>query len=202
MNFQILNKKQAELLTKLKIFKDDFYLSGGTAIALHLGHRRSIDFDFFSYANFDNLKIKQKINKINKISAVLIDEKSELTVIVSNVKITFLHYPFKVDSFVFDQNFKTLDLLSLAALKAYALGRRAKWKDYVDLYFILQKHNLKEIVTRAKNIFKKQFNEKNFYQQLSYFQDIDYSEQVDYIEGFEVSENKIKNYLKNVSIDV
>ncbi len=66
-------------------------------------------------------------------------------------------------------------------MKAYALGRRAKWKDYVDLYFILQRHTIKEILTQTKRIFAGAFSEVNFREQLSYFDDIDYTEEVEYI---------------------
>jgi len=202
MHYQILNKKQAEVLANLKSFKKDFYLAGGTSIALHIGHRKSIDLDFFSEKDFDNLSIYKKLKKIGDISSVLIDNESEYTLIVSSVKLTFLNYPFPVKNTIEEENFKTVDLLSLAALKAYALGRRAKWKDYVDLYFIFQEHSLNEVVLKTKEIFKSAFNEKNFYQQLSYFKDIDYSEEVDYMKGFEKNEEEIKKYLTKISLNI
>jgi len=86
--------------------------------------------------------------------------------------------------------------LTLAAMKAYALGRRAKWKDYVDLYFIINKyHSIKKIIARGKDIFKAEFNERIFREQLAYFKDLDYREEVDYLPGFAVSEEKIKKAL-------
>ncbi|MBW6441419.1 hypothetical protein K0B04_00730 [Patescibacteria group bacterium] len=42
------------------------------------------------------------------------------------------------------------DVLTLGAMKAFALGKRAKWKDYVDLFFILKIHDIGEIVNKAK----------------------------------------------------
>jgi hypothetical protein len=88
------------------------------------------------------------------------------------------------------------DLLTLAAMKAYALGRRAKWKDYVDLYFIMRdKFGIKKICAAAKKIFGVNFNEKNFRVQLTYFKDLDYSEQVDYLPGFKVDDRVIKKAL-------
>jgi|AntRauTorcE11897_2_1112592.scaffolds.fasta_scaffold19698_3 hypothetical protein len=202
MNFQILDKKQLNILSKLKDFKKDFYLAGGTAIALHFGHRKSIYLDFFSEKEFNNKIIAKKLRKIGEISRVLIDEKSEYTVIVSGVKLTFLHYPFKVSSIIEQDYFRTLDAVSLAALKAYALGRRAKWKDYVDLYFVFQDYSISDVVEEAKKIFSQYFNTKNFYQQLSYFADIDYSEKVYYMKGFEIEEKVIKKYLKKISLQV
>ena len=202
MNFQILDKKQLNILSKLKDFKKDFYLAGGTAIALHFGHRKSIYLDFFSEKEFNNKIIAKKLRKIGEISRVLIDEKSVYTVIVSGVKLTFLHYPFKVSSIIEQDYFRTLDAVSLAALKAYALGRRAKWKDYVDLYFVFQDYSISDVVEEAKKIFSQYFNTKNFYQQLSYFADIDYSEKVYYMKGFEIEEKVIKKYLKKISLQV
>lgn len=202
MHKEILNKKQSEFLPFLKNFSKDFVLVGGTAIALYLGHRRSIDFDLFSLKEIDSLKIQKKIIKTKKVQTVFIDSKDEYTILVDGIKLTFLYYPFKID---FNNNLDDIisltDLETLAALKAYALGRRSKWKDYVDLYFILKSGiNLNKIIKKADKIFENNFNEKIFRTQLSYFNDIDYSEQVDYLKGFEVNDKKIKEELLDFSL--
>ena len=96
---------------------------------------------------------------------------------------------------------KTADLLTLAALKAYALGRRAKWKDYVDLYFVMRDfYSLDKITKRAREIFGDLFNEKIFRTQLAYFKDIDYSEEVIWTPKFEVKDAEIKKCLLEWSI--
>ena len=93
------------------------------------------------------------------------------------------------------------DLLSLAAMKAFALGRRAKWKDYVDLYFMINKyHSIKKIVKRCDDIFKNEFNERIFREALSYFDDINYDEEVEFLPGFKVSDNIIKKKLIEFSV--
>lgn len=61
MHKEILNHDQTNLLSLLKDFKREFYLVGGTAIALHIGHRRSIDFDLFKEKPFIALKVLTKI---------------------------------------------------------------------------------------------------------------------------------------------
>lgn len=201
MHFEILNDKQKKILPNLRGFKKDFSLAGGTAIALQLGHRHSIDFDFFSNKPFGNLSLYNKLNKVLKIDHVLIDQKDEYTFISAGVKLTFLYYPFPVDFLLIQDNFKTTDIITLGALKAYALGRRAKWKDYVDLYFIYKSGvEIKDIAKKAILIFGSVFNEKNFYLQLAYFSDIDYSEQVDYLPGCEISDSVIKQNLKKISL--
>ena len=60
MHKEILTKEQLELLPLVKVFAKDFGLVSGTVIALHIGHRRSIDFDLFTEKPFNNLRVKQK----------------------------------------------------------------------------------------------------------------------------------------------
>ncbi len=202
MHKEILTKPQKKLLPIIKELSANFYLVGGTAIALHIGHRESIDFDLFTYSKFSNLKIRNLLDKRVKISKTLINELDQYTVMVNGVKITCLCYPFKVKSNIKPNDIIFMpDLLALAAMKAYALNRRAKWKDYVDLYFILKDyHSLEEIIKKAESIFKKEFSRKNFLSALSYFKDIDYSEKINYLPGFEVSNEKVKKTLKTFSL--
>ncbi|MDD3711435.1 MAG: nucleotidyl transferase AbiEii/AbiGii toxin family protein [Patescibacteria group bacterium] len=202
MHQEVLNKKQLNFLPFLSNFSKEFFLVGGTAIALYLGHRKSIDFDLFSLEEINSLKIQKKITKTKKIQAVFINSKDEYTILVDDIKLTFLYYPFKFDSKENIDNIISLpDLETLAALKAYALGRRSKWKDYVDLYFILNNGiSLAKIIKKANSIFKESFNEKIFRTQLAYFSDIDYSEKVDYIDTFKVDDKEIKDYLSQVSL--
>lgn len=199
---EILTKEQVELLPIVSSFSKDFGLVGGTAIALHIGHRESIDFDLFSPEEFNNLKIRNKIAKVKKIDQVIKDESGHFAFIINKVQFTFLWYPFKV---IFSENvndvIKIPDLLTLAAMKAYALGRREKWKDYVDLYFIIKSHHsVKDISKKAKEIFGNEFNEKLFRSQLSYFEGISYQEPVIYKKGFGVSEEVVKKELIKFSL--
>ena len=199
---QVLSSNQKALLPLIGKFSPAFGLVGGTAIALQLGYRRSMDFDLFTENEFDNEKVRDTIRKNNKIQETLVENPNELTLLVDNVKITFYKYPFRVSfSKDFDSLIRLPDLLTLAAMKAFALGKRAKWKDYVDLYFIFKHNSLKDIVERAENLFGSEFNEKLLREQLSYFKDIDYSEKIDYLEGFEVSDEKIKKELTRISLE-
>lgn len=202
MHKEILIKEQIELLPLVKAFNKDFGLVGGTAIALHLGHRRSIDFDLFTDKEFHNKIIKRIIAKFYKTGKIIMDRTGEYTIIVKNVKITFFSFPFKIDfSGQLNSVIKLPDLLTLAAMKAYALGRRPKWKDYVDLYFITKHHfTIKDISKRANKIFSSEFNEKLFRSQLAYFKDINYDEKIIFMPGFEVSDKIIKKELIKFSL--
>lgn len=203
MHKEILTEQQVKLLPLIEKFSENFGLVGGTAIALHIGHRESVDFDLFILEELDSSKIKRKITDDFNIEKVFVNEDEEYTVLVNGVKITFLHYPFEIEfKDKLDNVIKVADLLTLSAMKAYALGRRAKWKDYVDMYFILKNHHsLAEIIGKAKQIFSLEFNEKIFRTQLAYFEDIDYTEQVIYRKGFETDDKIIKNSLIDFSLN-
>lgn len=197
----ILVADQELLLPFIKLFSSDFYLVGGTAIALHLGHRRSIDFDLFTETIFDPMTIRRKILQDKTIDHTFSQGSGELTVLINKVKVTFFHYPFTIErNVLFEQIISLPDLITLGAMKAFALGRRAKWKDYVDLYFIFQKYSFQELIDRTSNIFKTEFNEKLFRTQLGYFDDIDYTEEIEYIQGFEKKDDVIKQFLEKISL--
>lgn len=204
MHKEVLTKTQSELLPIVKLFSDKFGLVGGTAIALHLGHRESIDFDLFSFDEFNNYSIKRKITKNRAINDVLINRKGEYTFLIDGAKFTFFQFPYKI---VFSESFngivKIPDLLTLAAMKAFALGHRAKWKDYVDIYFILKNnHTVDDITAKGVKMFGDEFNEKLFRTQLCYFGDINYSEQIIYKDGFSIDDEAVKKALVKFSLEV
>lgn len=197
MHKEILTEEQLKLLPTVSKFSKKFGLVGGTAIALQIGHRQSIDFDLFTDKPFNNLSIKKRILQSNTIQRTYKDEEDQYTFLINGVQFTFFNYPFKINfSKDFENMIKIPDLLTLAAMKVFALGQRAKWKDYVDLYFIMKKyHGLEKISKKAKQIFGGAFNERIIREQLAYFDDINYSEKVIFMPGYEVDEETIKKEL-------
>ncbi len=199
---EVLTIEQVKQLPLLRKFSKDFGLVGGTAIALQIGHRESIDFDLFTLEPFENIKIKKRIQNIGKIDKIIRDENDQFIFLLGAVQFTFFYYPFQIKyEEKIDDIIMMPSLLTLTAMKAYALGRRAKWKDYVDLYFIIKRfYGINDIVKKGKDIFGGEFNEKLFREQLSYFKDIDYSEEVIYKNGFKVDDKIIKKELIKFSL--
>ncbi len=198
MHKEILTQAQVGLLPVLKKFKDDFGLVGGTAIALHIGHRESIDFDMFSPGEFDNAKIRRRLASAGKKPDTIIrDEAGQFTLITDGVHMTFFEYPFPIEySESFEDWLRLPTLLTLGAMKAFALGRRSKWKDYVDLYFIMSNHHsLEDISRKAEDLFGREYNAKLFREQISYFDDVSYKEEVVYKPGFEVPDEEVQRAL-------
>ena len=139
MHKEIFSPKQIELLPLLKQFQKEFYLVGGTAIALYIGHRRSIDFDLFKLGRIKPKTIVEKISASDYPHLVTRRVTEQVNMTINDVKFTFYQYPFKIKATeIFEDILRMPALIDLASMKAYALGRRSKWKDYVDLYFILK----------------------------------------------------------------
>ena len=105
----------------------------------------------------------------------LVNNREELTVLVDETKVTFLSYPFPVlFKFVKYEMIQLLSVKEIAATKAYTLGRRGSFKDYVDLYFtVLESYaNLNEIIEMAQKKYQNDFNARLFLEQLLYLEDV------------------------------
>lgn len=176
LHTEAFTPESKELFPLLSHFKDEFYLAGGTAFALQVGHRISVDFDLFSP---DPIK-RSLLKKVEAIYAprtieILINDSRELTMLIGVVKHTFLHYPFA--SVLPYTRYEVIDLLSpkeILATKAYTIGRRGSFKDYVDLYIGLHEHisTLQEVIDLACKKYAEGFNDRLFLEQLLYLDDI------------------------------
>lgn len=196
MHREVLDPRQEALLPLLKPFRRSFYLVGGTALALHFGHRRSIDFDLFTPKPLVKYQIKYRLRTIPFPQFPIFEDVDQLHIKLNDVKTTFFYYPYlinhpvKLDSFI-----EMPEVISLAAMKAFVLGRGSKWKDYVDLYFILKnKYTIEDITKACNEIYPGQYSEKLFREQLAFHNDIDYTEPVEFLCSG-INDNEIRQYL-------
>ena len=119
MHKEILSEDQLLLLPLVGQFKREFYLAGGTAVALYIGHRRSIDFDLFKITQLNHKKILSKISESQYQFIVNLRFTEQLNLNIGHVKFTFLEYPFKIDAKnKFENYIRIPDLIDLAAMKA------------------------------------------------------------------------------------
>jgi hypothetical protein len=122
MHQEILTKEQNDLLPLIGQFSDDFGLVGGTAVALYLGHRRSVDFDLSSKKEFGNQSILNRISKFGAPDQVIVNKLDELTLTIKGVKLTFFHYPYEIKyGEEFGYRIKLPDLLTLASMKRFLM---------------------------------------------------------------------------------
>jgi hypothetical protein len=203
MHKEILSKEQVELLPLLQNFKREFYLVRGTAIALQIGHRRSIDFDLFKSKKLRPKSIVSKISEFNLPYLVTRNVSEQVNITISKVKFTFYEYPFDIEApLSLEHILRMPRLLDLAAMKAYALGRRSKWKDYVDMYFLIKDYfSIVQISERAVQIFDQLFSAKLFRAQLSYFDDVNHDEPLEFLMT-EPSESEIRQFLIEKALDI
>lgn len=197
MHPEVLDQKRQDIFSYLAEFRN-FYIAGGTALAMQIGHRISVDFDLFSKKEISK-NLLPKVKKIftGKKIIVSVNNMDELTVFIDSIKVTFLRYPFPI---ILDLiKYKKLSFLSvpeIAATKAYTIGRRGSYKDYVDFYFIIKgKYTcLNNIVDLAEKKYKDEFNGRLFLEQLIYLKDIQ-DEKILFLKE-KISRKELEKFLK------
>jgi hypothetical protein len=115
-----------------------FYLAGGSAAALHMGHRISVDLDFFTP---DDLKSPALLTRLQKIGALKIQQQSAGTFVglLTRTQISFFYYAYPLLETPSEfQGVRIASLLDIALMKITAISQRGRRRDFVDLYFICQ----------------------------------------------------------------
>lgn len=140
-HIKCLPKHGQKVLSSLKgiIHKNHFILAGGTALALQLGHRISVDLDFFTQNEFSTESILQEMQKFRLNPQLLQEERGALTTLIEGVKVSMFHYPYPfIDKIVNLKGVLIAGILDIASMKIIAISQRGAKRDFIDLYFILQ----------------------------------------------------------------
>jgi len=175
---ETLPEKTAKLIKILQqsnpSFLQEFYLSGGTALSLHLGHRESEDLDFFSKKIFDSKLLQTKLEKIGKLENLELAENT-LNTFMKGVKLQFLGYPYPLlKPTVNFGNIKISSVIDIACTKLQTISMRGSKKDFIDLYFILKKYALEKLFQKLDQKYKdSDFNKIHILKSLVYFVDAD-----------------------------
>jgi Nucleotidyl transferase AbiEii toxin, Type IV TA system len=199
--WEILSPKRKDIFSALyRTLGNDYYLAGGTALALQIGHRESLDFDVFR-AKEITLPTKTKIFKAFAAlrPKTLVDTSDELTLIVAgDVKITVLNYYWRplFPLVKTGQEMPLLSLKDIAATKAYALGRRGNYRDYFDLYVLVKRRlvALKVIIASCRKKYGDIFSERMFLEQLTYCGDLEQNIKLKFLAEKYVSPARIVDF--------
>jgi hypothetical protein len=176
-HLDILPKPQRRLWDELAAVPPEFVLYGGTAIALHLGHRRSLDFDFFGNQPFDPAKLGASI-PFMAAATVTQREPNTLSGIVNRggpVKLSFFGVPglprLAPPHIAPDNALQIASLLDLAGTKVNVVQLRAEAKDYRDIDAILRdgRIDLPTALASAQALYGPQFNPQIALKALSFF---------------------------------
>lgn len=152
----------------------EFFLVGGTALALQIGHRISVDLDLFTPYDFDSHLLMSVLKKHYASIELLGLQNNTLNLVIDNIKVDLityaypLIYPIKIIDDV-----RLLGLEDIAPMKLSATANRGTKKDFFDLYFLLQQYSLKELF----QFFDQKFNNPqkfHVFRSLTYFEDAEH----------------------------
>ncbi len=199
-----------------------YYLAGGTALALQICHRKSYDLDYFQLGNEEKINFdhvySEIINYIPEKNIRVDFRKADQAVIsANNTQVTFLAYPYPLMESLVDgeriskrrlRGIKLASPAEISLMKAYAIGRRTSYRDYVDLYELLRtgKVALDYILKKAQQKYNTGgeilFSPKLFLQQLVYTKDVkDKDVALQSVLGSTVNSEAIDEYFGRIVAD-
>lgn len=147
LHLDILPEQQRALLDILaeQVWIEPFYLAGGTSLALHIGHRQSIDFDFFTQEDF---RTRDIIKHVRRIGTFELFSEAENTIngLLNEVRLSFFTYTYPlVRKLLHYHQMGIADMLDTALMKLEAISGRGSKKDFIDFYFLLKYFSLEEL---------------------------------------------------------
>ena len=201
---EILKQKTKLVFSKIAKIKaiNSFYLAGGTALALQLGHRESIDLDWFSEKPFSTKDLKKELSKLGSLK-IDSEEKDTLNCSLDNVKLSFFEYPYKVlFPFIKYKGTQIADFRDIACMKLDTISSRGSKKDFADLYFLLKKIPLEDFLKLFNKKYKGiEYNKLHLLKSFVYFKDAEEEPMPKIIKKIswkEIKEN-ISKKVKNIS---
>ena len=122
-------------------------LAGGTALALQIGHRRSVDLGLFGSMADDIYTITQKLNEKGKVN--LLNQTENIHIyLVNGIKVDLVNYPYSwLEDAITTDGIRLAGIKDIAAMKLAAVTGCGTRKDFIDLYFLLQQYTLREMLS-------------------------------------------------------
>mgnify|MGYP001261756703 CR=1 FL=1 len=198
MYWSILDEQRQRALPALGFCRGEgFYLAGGTALALRIGHRDSVDFDFFKSDGFDTALLFEQLREAFGGSTLVKvqDERNTLSVVAADsIKLSFMSYTYPLlQPLVSTEHLDLADIADIGCMKLAAITGRGTMKDYVDLYFILQRMSLQELLALCA-VKLPQLDRALILKALVYFDDLD-SEPILYTKDHSIAFEDVKKFL-------
>lgn len=170
----ILPPNQQAILPSLTPLKKEWYLAGGTALALLIGHRESVDFDFFCPDVFDSSELSRELASFLPSFEITQEEENTLGLLMNGVKISFMTFQYPLlKPLIETPELMLASLEDIAGMKLSAIRSRHAQKDYIDLYFLLQIFSVSEICGFFFEKFGHVITESLLRKYLTYFDDIE-----------------------------
>lgn len=196
---QTVKASTLELLKRLMADSalKDFYLVGGTALALQIGHRISVDLDLFSTSAFDNIQMREYLEneygfRTNYMASNTL--KGE----ISDVKIDCIMHKYKwLDTFE-DSGIRLAGLKDICAMKLNSIaGNGTRIKDFVDLAYLSEHFSLRQML----DFFQEKYNANTIMvlKAVTFFDEINYNEPLKLCNVKKLNWKKIEKRLLEMS---
>jgi len=174
---------------------DDFVLVGGTSLALQIGHRASVDLDFFTLNEFETDDIIALLEEHYSAFHINYKGKNTLIVEINNIKVDFIRFRYQFQNpVIIIDNFRLLTIEDIALMKLDAINGRGRKKDFYDIFYLLEIFKLDDLLDK----YKKMFLHDSVFQlikSLTYFADAENDPDPKLIGG-NVSWNEIKIFIQ------
>lgn len=200
LQLSTIDSSTLELLKKLMSFEEftELRLVGGTSLALQLGHRKSIDLDFFGNIDFESIYTANTFKGFNKVT-ILKSSKNINIFSINDIKVDFVNYnyPWLQKEIIIDK-IRLAGYTDIAAMKLAAITGRGSRKDFIDIYYLLQKYSLKQLI----EFYNQKYYDGSEYmvlKSLTYFNDAEADYHVKMLH--KITWEEIKTYILN-AVDV
>lgn len=197
-----IDESSLELLRQLqqKEYLKGFYLVGGTALALKMGHRKSVDLDLFSNFSFDTNQLLENLSADFPFK-LLFSANNTLKGSINQVQVDILahRYPLVAEPVIIE-NISMLSNEDIAAMKLNAIsvsGQRVK--DFIDIYYLLRTYTVEEMTEFYKKKYS-QYNDANVLKSLCWFDDIDLSDWPVLLESPQLNWKTVKNSIEKATL--
>lgn len=181
-----------------------FNLVGGTSLSLQIGHRISIDLDLFSNKDFNNSTVIQALEPLGELT-VLVDNPPFLQARLNDVKLDFLKYPYPfVQNYQEIEGVRLVSIENIGTMKLTAIARRGAKKDFFDLYFLLERYTLGQLVEHFEQTLP-HVDPFHIVKSLTYFDDADKELNPEMLINVswqtvkKTIERKVEQYLKHIN---
>lgn len=172
LHYETIIPETHSLLEKLSALPvlEDARLVGGTALALQLGHRTSVDLDFFGRINADSEELRDILREVGRVEVASVSKNINIFWI-NGVKVDMVNYPYPwLDLPIVEDGVRLASLNDIAAMKVSAIVNRGTKKDFIDLYMLLQHFALDEIL----DMYSRKYSDGSLFivmKSLTYFDD-------------------------------
>jgi len=199
---EVINDEVFEMILMLQEDPalQEFFLVGGTGLALQIGHRKSNDIDLFTVNDFDQERLMERLE--TEFNFMLdYTEKNTLKGFIGNVKVDFLSHKYKlIEPLQVIEHLRLASVHDISAMKINAISNDGtRVKDFIDLYFLLQEHNLVRLLDNYRAKYEMR-NPLHALKSLNYFNEVNSEEWPEMIREKELTWEKVKQAIDSACV--